>query len=289
MARRRALLIINDHSRRGRECAPDVVAQLEANGIALVRVTCDKDDLPKEVCAQAGRADMVVVGGGDGTLNAVAAGILECRLPLGVLPMGTANDLARTLGIPPDLDRAIEIIAAGRTKEIDLGEVNGHPYFNVASLGLSVELAKVLTRDVKRRFGRLGYALAAVKVMSRARPFRATIASKTGTARVTTLQIAVGNGRYYGSGNAVDADARIDSHHLDLYSLEFREAWKLALMARSFRYGEHGAWKEVRSVQATEFEISTRRPKQINADGEIVAETPARFRTIPRAVTVFVP
>ena len=159
----------------------------------------------------------------------------------------------------------------------------------MASLGLSAELAQKLTRDIKRRCGRLGYALVALKVLAQARPFRATITSETETVRVRTLQIAVGNGRFYGGGNAVEKDAAIDDQHLDLYSLELERAWKLALMARSFRYGEHGAWEEVRAIRAKEFDIRTRRPRPVNADGEIVTQTPAHFSIRPAAVTVFAP
>jgi diacylglycerol kinase (ATP) len=287
--RRRALLLVNDKSRRGGECAPELLGRLQGAGIELVRVECGKLDLTREIVSRAANADMVVVGGGDGTLNSAAPGLMASRLPLGIVPLGTANDLARTLGIPPEPERAIEIILGGRTKRIDVGQVDGHPFFNVASLGLSVELARVLTRDVKRRFGRLGYGLAALRVLFRARPFYATIVSGSESARVATLQIAVGNGRHYGSGNTVNVDACIDDQRLDLYSLEFRRAWKLALMARSFRSGEHGAWEEVRVMCGQAFEIRTRRPRPINADGEIVAQTPAQFTIAPQAVTVFVP
>ena len=83
-------------------------------------------------------------------------------LPLGVLPMGPANDLARTLGVPTDLDAAARVIAEGHTRRIDLGLVNREPFFNVASIGLSAELAQELTREIKRRFGGLGYGLVAL-------------------------------------------------------------------------------------------------------------------------------
>jgi YegS/Rv2252/BmrU family lipid kinase len=290
MPPRSALLIVNSKARSGAADLRNAIARLEAHGIAPVHRECgSREELSPLIVSHPDPVDMVVVGGGDGTINAAALGVIERKLPLGILPMGTANDLARTLGIPMDVDESARIIADGATRRIDLGLVNGQPFFNVASLGLSAELAQKLTRDIKRRFGRLGYGLVALNVLAHARPFSAIISSEDGTVRVRTLQIAVGNGRYYGGGNAVEKDAAIDDQHLDLYSLELKRAWKLALMARSFRYGEHGAWEEVRAIRATEFDIRTRKPRPINADGEIVTHTPAHFTIRPAAVTVFAP
>ena len=287
---RRALLIINAKSRSGESQTRAAIKALESHGIEPVHVECGRrEDLSPLIVKNREGVDFAVVGGGDGTLNAAAFGVIEAGLPLGILPLGTANDLARTLGIPFDLDGSAKVIADGHTRRIDLGVVNGQPFFNVASLGLSAELAQQLTHDIKRRFGRLGYALVAMKVLAQAKPFRATITSETESVRVRTLQIAVGNGRFYGGGNAVEKDAAIDDQHLDLYSLEFERAWKLAFMARSFRYGEHGAWSEVRAIRAKEFDIRTRRSRPINADGEIVTQTPAHFSIRPCAVTVFAP
>ena len=289
-ARRRALLIVNRRARAGVRALDDVMTILEEGGIDIVESElAGRDQVLAEICEDAANIDLVILGGGDGTLNAAAPALVQTGLPLGILPLGTANDLARTLGIPPDIDAAARIIAAGQTRTIDLGLVNDQPFFNVASLGLSAELALQLTQDIKRRWGRAGYALVALRVLARARPFTATITSRDGSVRVKTLQIAVGNGRYYGGGNAVEKDAAIDDQHLDLYSLEVSRAWKLALMARSFRYGEHGAWREVRAIRAKEFTIRTRRPRPINADGEIVTQTPAHFTIWPSAVTVFTP
>jgi diacylglycerol kinase (ATP) len=286
----RALLIVNAKSRNGATQLRQAMDALTAHGIEPVHRDCGRrEDLSPLIMEHGGDVDLVAVGGGDGTLNAAAFGVIERGLPLGILPMGTANDLARTLDIPPDLDAAARIIAEGHTRRIDLGLVNGQPFFNVASVGLSAELAQKLTREMKRRWGRLGYGIVALKVLAQARPFSAIITSSDGTVRVRTLQIAIGNGRYYGGGNAVQKDAAIDDQHLDLYSLEVKRAWKLALMARSFRYGEHGAWEEVRAIRAKEFDIRTRRPRPINCDGEIVTQTPAHFAIRASAVTVFAP
>jgi len=287
---RRALLIINSESRRGRDALASTIEGLRRHGIDPIHRDCgSRDQLSPLIEAHGTDVDIVIVGGGDGTLNAAAAGVLKVGRPLGIIPAGTANDLARTLGIPAEPEEAIRIIAGGKTRSIDLGSVNGKLFFNVASVGLSAELARELTSEVKRRFGKLGYALAALKVLVRARPFRATITDSTGSVRSLTLQVAVGNGRFYGGGNIVASAAQIDDGILDLYSLEFLQAWKLLLLFRSFRRGEHIKLRDVRDLRDTHFEIRTRYPRPVNADGEIVSHTPATIRILPKAMEVLVP
>jgi YegS/Rv2252/BmrU family lipid kinase len=263
---------------------------LAERGIQPLHAGCeDRDALPQAILDNKDKIDCVVIAGGDGTLNAAAPGLLSSALPLGIVPAGTANDLARTLGIPDDPIEALDIIARGEERRVDIGRVNDHLFFNVASIGLSVALARAMSRETKRRLGRLSYGLAALRVMSRARPFSALIVSEGDVARVKSFQIAVGNGRYYGGGNAVEKSAEIDDGRLDLYSLEMDSLWKLAWMAPSFRSGEHGAFEEVRAVRGRNFEIHTRRPRRVNADGEILTTTPARFSIIPGAIRVFAP
>ncbi len=288
--RRRMLAVINRHSRSGGDAAGIAIARLNAAGVDL---TVTSPDSPTEVAPwieeHAEEAEAVIIAGGDGSLNAVAPALLKTGLPLGILPTGTANDLARTLGIPLDLEQASDVIAGGNTRRIDIGEVNGHHFFNVASVGLSADLADSLTRETKRRFGRFGYAFAAMRVLAQARPFSAEITSPEGTARVRTLQIAIGNGHYYGGGMAVEESATIDDARLDLYSLELDRVWKLLLLARAFRIGRQGVYEQVRVTKGTHFQIRTRRPRPINTDGELVTFTPARFSVLPKAITVFAP
>ena len=286
----RALLLVNPHSRRGGEGVDTAIARLEAGGVRVVKDTFSAPaEVEADLLRRAGEVDCVIVCGGDGTLCLAAPGLVSTGLPLGIIPMGTANDLARTLAVPEDLDAAADVIVAGRRRRIDLGTVNGKPFFNVASIGLSADLAETLTAGLKRRWGRAGYAVAAIRVLSRARRFSAWITENGATTRTRTMQIAVGNGRFYGGGTVVEETAAIDDGHLDLYSLEMRTVWKLALMLRTFRSGMHGAWTDVRTARGTEFDISTRRPRPVNADGELITETPAHFKCHPGAVTVFVP
>ena len=287
---RRALLIVNGNSRSGKAALSEVTDGLTRLGIDPVHKDCgSREELPALIAREGASADIVVVGGGDGTLNAAAAGIAKLKRPLGIIPLGTANDLARTLGIPTDLDSAMRVIAGGKVQSIDVGLVNDVMFFNVASIGMSAELCQELTSDIKRRFGKLGYALAAVRVLARARPFHTEISGGGRKVRSFTLQVAVGNGRYYGGGNVVEKSASIVDESLRLYSLEFVDAWRMVMMFRSFRTGEHGALNEVLTLRGDRFEIRTRRPRPVNADGEIVTQTPAVFQVLPKAIDVIVP
>ncbi len=285
----RALLLVNPKSRSGNGGAEGAITALSAGGVELIEPSEASGDVSQAIRAHRGQCDFVILGGGDGTMSAAAPALIETRLPLGILPLGTGNDLARTLGLPFDPVEAARVIVAGEQRDIDLGEVNGRPFFNVASLGLSVTVANRLDPVVKRRFGRFGYVITAAKVMATARPFSVAIDDGETVVRGRTYQVAVGNGRYYGGGNAIHHAAEIDDGLLHLYSLEMQSLWKFAALGPFFRTGRFEVFKEVRTIHSDNFEIRTRVPRSINADGEIVGKTPARFRLLRDAVRVFVP
>jgi diacylglycerol kinase (ATP) len=287
---RRVLLLHNPKARQGEAALEPVRSRFAEAGLALTMEPFGNlPEIARDITRLHATADMIVVCGGDGSISSAAPALMESGLPLGIIPAGTANDLARTLGIPLDFAAAADVIAAGHTRRIDVGMVNGHAFFNAASIGLSSDLARKIDPEIKKRFGRLGYAIAAFRILAGARRFRAKVLCDEIDRSVTTYQIAIGNGRLYGGGNIVEATAAIDDGSLDLYSLEMRNLWKLALMIRAFRTGTHGAWKEVRTARCAEFLIETRRPMPVNADGEIVTATPATFKVMPGAITVFAP
>ncbi len=287
---RRSLLLVNRHSRRGHETLSQVVTQLQGLGFELFEESTEKpQELPNIIRSYRDRVDLVIIGGGDGTLNAAIEGLVDTQLPLGILPLGTANDLARTLQIPQSIPQACQVIATGHSQRIDLGKVNHKHFFNVASLGLSVQITRQLDKKAKRTWGVLAYAATAIQVIWKTRPFRAEIRIGEDSIRVKTVQIAVGNGRYYGGGMAVADDAAINDQRLDLYSLEYQHWWQILLLVPALWRGTHANWSGVRSLQGKEFDIYTRKAQPINADGEIVTYTPAKFRLIPKAVAVFVP
>jgi diacylglycerol kinase (ATP) len=291
MSHRPALLIVNGHSRRGAGAAETVTRVLRESGVPIIARDCERaSDLSALISATKGEIESMIIGGGDGTLNAALPGLLETGLPLGIIPLGTANDLARTLGIPTDLAAAARIIACGKVQPVDVGEVNGHPFFNVASIGFGVDLTRALTRDSKRRFGTIGYAIAALRAVSRLRPFRAEIMHGHTIHLSRTIHVAVGNGRHYGGGMTVSEHARIDDGCLHVYSLEVDSLWRLLRLLPALRSGRHDAWKEIRTLEGEEIEVRTpRRPRSVNTDGEIVTRTPAHFRVRGHAISVFIP
>lgn len=281
-------MLVNPNARRGPQ-ALGVVPQLTAGGLDVtVEQFTSPDEVSPDIVRRAAETDLVIVCGGDGTIAAAGSGLLQTGLPMGILPLGTANDLARTLGLPLDLTAAAQVIVGGRSARIDMGEVNGHAFFNVASLGLSADLARGLTQENKRRWGRLAYAYQALQVLFAARPFDARIVSRQETVAVKTLQIAIGNGRHYGGGSIIHEHASIDDGHLDLYSLRPAAVWKLAMLFGDFRQGRHGLWAEVQTSKCVEFDVQTRTPRPINVDGDIVTSTPAHFIVRPAAIEVLV-
>ncbi|HEY9780866.1 MAG TPA: lipid kinase [Leptolyngbyaceae cyanobacterium] len=286
----RALLLVNRHARHGQNRITEAIKQLKKLGFDLQEESMDNpQQLPELIRRYQNRVDLVIIGGGDGTLNAAADALVETQLPLGILPLGTANDLARTLEIPDSLPEACKIIAQGQLRRIDLGWVNGKHFFNVASMGLSVQITERLTKETKRRWGVFAYAITALQALWKARPFRAEIRIEGESIRVKTVQIAVGNGRYYGGGMAVAHDATIDDRRLDLYSLELKHWWQIIALLPAMRGGRHTDFPGVRALRGQEIQVYTNKPRPINTDGEITTHTPADFRVIPQALAVLVP
>lgn len=287
---KRALLVVNPRARRGNGSVAAARDVLEKADISVTEIKPGKgEDVSDIILRNAKHYDFAIVGGGDGTLNAAAPALVKTGMPLGVIPLGTANDFARTVGIPADPAKAAELIAAGKLRDIDLGEVNGHLFFNVASIGFSAELAQDLTEHAKKRFGVFGYGVVAARLLLRSRLFTAFVDHDGATEKIRALQVSVGNGKHYGGGMTVEEAATADDGKLDFYSLEVDHWWRLLALLPSLRKGTQGKWDDVRAFQTTEVTIRTSKPRPVNTDGELSTYTPAHFRIRPKALKVFVP
>ncbi|MCG8710466.1 lipid kinase [Brenneria sp. 4F2] len=285
-----ALLFINQYARSGDSSKSYVAQLLQSHNIAVIEPGRQKAASCGDIIrAHAHEVDFVIIGGGDGTLNAAAQALVDTGLPLGVLPLGTANDFARTLEIPKDLRLAVQVIAAGNLRTIDLGVVNGHLFFNVSSIGFSAALARGLSAKSKKRWGTLGYALAAFKLLKQSRPFSVEIECDGVREKVRTVQISVGNGRFYGGGMTVEQTAAPDDGRLDIYSLEISHWWEMLALVPFLRRGTHGRWRKVRTFSATRLTLHTSKAHDINADGELIGKTPATFTIREKTIQVFSP
>jgi diacylglycerol kinase (ATP) len=291
----RCLLVMNPHSRNGDSHVDTLVGAIHRAGAGLIGgtpVTADAlqrglDTLRADL--QPDR-DRILVSGGDGTINRVLPHLCELGVPLGILPMGTANDLARTLAIPDDPEAAVAIALRGTVVRIDLGRVNGELFANVASIGLGPKVTEKLSADLKKHLGVLGYPRAVLSAYAESKPFRCRISVDGGRERrLRSLHLAVGNGRFYGGGATVFEDAAIDDQRLDLYSLSPMPLWRLMWLAPWVKLGRHRQVEDVFTEHGTTIRISTSRELSVSADGEILTQTPAHFEVLPGALAVVVP
>lgn len=293
---RSAAVVINARSRRGAAAHGLAVDRMQRAGVPVSSVhhvlsgaelagTLDR--------VVADGHDMVVVGGGDGTVSCAAGRVAGTDVMLGVLPLGTANDLARTLEIPSDLAEACATVANGKVVDIDLGRANGQPFLNVASVGLSVRVTEALSPGLKRRMGPLAYGVATLRSYAGHQPFRARLEFPEGDHEPMDLhdviQVAVGNGRHYGGGNTVSPSAGIDDHTLDIYAIlaaRLREHVQIARLLKNGRFLEHD---RVRHLTGRHVQLVTDPPLSVNLDGEIAAVTPTHFTIERNAVHIVVP
>src|SRR5476649_2919549 len=219
----RVLLAVNTRARRGRDARTRALAALRSRGHEVLEAPMEPDsDLSATIESFRGQIDVVAVGGGDGTLISAIAGLRATGARLAILPLGTINELARTLAIPFDLAQACALIDDGREHAIDVGYVNDVPFFNEAIIGLSTHVAREQTGEVKSRWGMLAIPLATVRAWRSLRLYHLDVELENGDhVAFRTMQLTVANSYRFG-GVVENTEARIDDGMLDLYSIELR-------------------------------------------------------------------
>lgn len=293
---RRAAVVVNTGSRQGAKAYETAVAALRRNGVpvATTRPVVTGEEL-RPTLEQVMREghDLVIVGGGDGTVGCAADLAAGSDVTLGILPLGTANDLARTLQIPRAVSEACATLAHGKVVDIDLGRADGRAFLNVASVGLSIGVTEALTPAMKRRLGPLAYPLATLRAYRRHRPFRARLEFPDGDHAPVDLsnllQVAVGNGRHYGGGNAVSPTAGIDDHLLDIYTIERGRLHEHVSIARLLKDGSFVYHDRVQHLTTRRVRLWCDPSQALNLDGEIATTTPTLFEVERNAVHVVIP
>ena len=213
---------------------------------------------------------------------------LARNVPLGIVPLGTFNDLARTLGVPAAIRSACETIVRGQTRIIDLGYVNGCYFVNEASVGVSTRIARRQTPELKQRFGLFAIIATALQTLLEVRPFSADISFDGRSEHVRSVQVTIANSARFG-GVIARADAAIDDGWLDLYSIEPRNWLDAFALVRKILAGDPSSGQGLRTRRSQRFEVRTRHEHHIIADGEPAGMTPAVFEVLPKALAVFVP
>ncbi len=232
--------------------------------------------------------ELPVVMSGDGLVGAIGGAMAGSDTPLGIVPGGRGNDLARVLGIPSDPVAAIEVVLAGSARRIDVGEANGERFLGIVSVGFDSE-ANRLANETKFLRGSLVYAYAAVRTLLRWKPARFTIAIDDERLRLTGYSISVANSSCFGGGMYVAPDAELDDGEFDIVSIgDVSKLQYVSNLPKVFK-GTHVEKDEVRVFRAKHLELSASRPFPVYADGEHLTDLPASLRVLPRALSVLVP
>ena len=275
---------------------------LGAVEIAHTRGARDAERLAREA-VRAG-IERLVVAGGDGTLAEVATGLLRARLggyaEVGVLPMGTGCDFARTLGVPRDLDAALAVLRHGSARRIDAGYARyvgrdgqpGDSYFlNAASFGVSGLVVEITQRTTKRLGGTVAFALGTVRALLRHKSQRVRL---TVDGRVVideeVVLVAAANGRHFGGGMRVAPEARLDDGWLDVVWLAHTPTWKLLTKLPRLYRGTLLAdpivrWQRGRRIEADADPGAV----ALELDGEPLGTLPASVELLPGALAIVGP
>lgn len=285
-----AAMIVNAQSRKGRDQFAEARAAVERLPFAVdahaVRDPGQLDETMKR--ALAGKPDLMILGGGDGTISGLVDHLVGTDTALAVLPLGTANSFARSLGIPLDIAGAVEVIATGRLKRIDLGMVDGDYFANCAAIGISPAIAETVPHGLKRVLGRVGYMGWAALQYLRFRPFTLIVDDGSGEKRLRALEVRISNGSYQGGTEVVEA-ARVDSGEIVVQAVtgHFKRRllrhWAASVLRLPARHDDTVAFT------GKSLRVATEPPLPISIDGEVLARTPVTAHVAAGAIEVMVP
>ncbi len=287
---KQAILVVNTHSRKGAEAFDQAVQGLRRAGIELIatHAVSDSTTLPYLVREAVERAPMVIIGGGDGTLSSTIDFFKDRETIFAILPLGTANSFARALGVPLELEAAVDVIANGVQRRIDLGCINGDYFGNSAAIGLSPMIAKTIPQRLKRVLGPIGYALWAAKVGIHFRPFRLMIDDGRTNAELWASEVRIANGGYFGGVELVE-DAEFDSGEIIVQVVTGKSQRNLlsSWVSNMLKLSNRDQWQA--EIRAKKIRLATDPVLEVTIDGELATKTPITVRVVPNAVTIAAP
>ena len=287
---KKAILVVNAHSRKGRDAFGEARDKLAMAGVELIdcHAVEDPEKMDATVKAAIAKAPMVIVGGGDGSLSSTVDHFLGQDTVFAILPLGTANSFARTLGIPLELDGAIDVIANGQRKRIDLGCIDGDFFANAAAMGLSPLIADTVPHNLKKYLGMVGYLIWAARVAVKFRPFRLTVEQDGERTSVWATEARIANGTHHGGVELIES-AEIDSGEIVVQAVTGKSVFGLAWswFATLFKLSDRE--RTVTEFRGRKLRIETRPRLKISVDGEVSAKTPVTVTVARGAIEVAAP
>ncbi|PYK27052.1 MAG: lipid kinase YegS [Verrucomicrobia bacterium] len=290
-SRNRVQLILNGKV-AGNDALRAAVARQRAAGHHIeVRVTCKKGDARRFV-SEAGKVDLVIAAGGDGTLNEVLNGLMNLsevtRPTLGIVPLGTANDFATGCGIPRDPEKALALCMKGKQVPVDVGKANGHWFINAASCGFGAEITATTSPELKRLLGPAAYTLMGAILAINVHQYHGRLISPHREVTGSGPVAIVGNGRQTGGGIQVAPRASIDDGLLDV--LVVRQISPTALLAAARELQQLPPDGEYISYWQTPWlEVHPEEAIPVNLDGEPLRFSTVRYEAVPKAIQLIVP
>jgi len=291
-SRCKAVLLVNSKSRVGIEGFEETRRTLENDGFELVhaKVFATVNGLIRQAReATQAEVPLIIVGGGDGTINAVSGLIAHSKSTLAIIPLGTGNAFARDLRIPMNVAGACEVIKSGLPIDVDLGQIQNRFFVNVATMGLTTEIARELTNPMKKLYGRFAYAVALARGIRHLKPFRVFLDTENGLNEFECMQLVIGNGRLHAGPFPVLPDASLCAGKFSIYALKGNQRSELIKYALLLPGGHHAMLSQVHSEYAKAGRIRTVPAVNVIIDGEISGRTPVAFAAIPGALKVMAP
>ena len=230
--------------------------------------------------------ELVVAAGGDGSVGLIASQLLGSETALGVLPLGSVMNIARSLGIPRDLEGAADIIASGEVRRIDVGEVRGRPFFEAGSVGMNAAMFRAAQAFDRGDWSAIGRT---IWTAIRYRPARISIDLDDRQVRSRALMVTVSNGPYTGAGMTVAPNARLDDGVFDVRVFQRLSKPRLLRHLLSIAFGRYRYAPEVATYRSRFVRIDSAHPLPARADSRDLGTTPVEFVVRPGALRVVVP
>lgn len=298
----KARLIVNPVS--GADTAPDYLPLINSRlrervgPMDIVMTVAEGDAMAAAEQAVRDGYHHLFVAGGDGTLNEALNGVAAvpdglAQVVLGIIPLGTGNDFASSLGFPADIEAVLDLLVSANAVPVDVGVLNGRYFLNVSGGGFIAEVSDAVDTQLKSVAGKLAYLIGGAQVLLSHEPIPTDVSWSSGTRterlRVELDAFAICNARQIGGGRLIAPDAVFDDGMLDVCLIEAMPTIEFVALLRRVSTGDHVDDERVRYFRASEIQLRFDRTVKVNTDGQVLDAAECRYHVLPQAVRVLRP